>query len=112
MDKIKAQNKELSDQLKKLERVPEGDDAQYIKELEKFNWDLKKADFSPEAQAVRPDDVNPLMERKERLEYYKQNLLDESGGCLHHGGKRLLDKWTFEIKKLESILSDEGVKND
>ena len=52
MDKIKAQNKELSDQLKKLERVPEGDDAQYIKELEKFNWDLKKADFSPEAQAA------------------------------------------------------------
>ena len=52
MDKIKEQTETLSAQLKALESVPDGDDKQYIKELEKFNWDLKKADFSPEAQAA------------------------------------------------------------
>ena len=41
MDEIKEQTEELAAQLKKLESVPEGDDEQYIKELEKFNWDLK-----------------------------------------------------------------------
>lgn len=52
MDKIEAQTKELSDQLKKLESVPEGDDEQYIKELEKYQAMLKQAVFSPEAQAA------------------------------------------------------------
>lgn len=64
------------------------------------------------AQAVRPGNVNPLVERKGRLGYYKQNLLDLSYGGLHYEGKRLLDKWTFEIEKLEYILSDGEVKHD
>jgi len=52
IDKIKKQTEALEAQLKKLESIPEDDDEQYIKELEKYNMMLKKADFSPEVQAA------------------------------------------------------------
>jgi len=55
-DKIKAQTRELSEQLKKLESVPDGCDEQYIKELDKYQSMLKQADFSPEAQAASKHD--------------------------------------------------------
>jgi len=51
-DKIQAQNEALAAQLKTLENVPEDDDEQYIKELEKYNEMLKNADFNLEAQAA------------------------------------------------------------
>ena len=52
IDKIKKQTEALEAQLKKLESIPEDDDEQYIKELEKYNMMLKTADFSPETQAT------------------------------------------------------------
>lgn len=52
MNKIKEQTEALAAQLKILESIPEGDDEQYIKELEIYNEMLKKADFSIESQAA------------------------------------------------------------
>lgn len=51
-DIIKSQTEALAAQLKKLESIPPEDDEQYIKELEKYQAMLKKADFSPKAQAA------------------------------------------------------------
>jgi hypothetical protein len=36
-DKIKKQTKQLATQLEKLDEIPEDDDEQYIKELEKYH---------------------------------------------------------------------------
>jgi len=51
-DEIKEQTEALAAQLKILESIPEGDHDQHLKELEKYQAMLKKADFSPETQAA------------------------------------------------------------
>jgi hypothetical protein len=50
--------------------------------------------------------VNPHLDRLESLECSKTCLINNTHGHLNYGSKRLMDKWEFEIKKLEYIIKE------
>lgn len=77
------------------------------KEDEELQIEIDWETGTAEAKAVKREYVDPRIERLDRLEYSLTCLINNcrGNGSFDYRSNRLLEKWDFEIKKLDYILT-------
>ena len=78
------------------------------KEGEELKIEIDWESGTASAEVVNDENVDPHMKRLESLECSLTCLINNcrGNGNFDSGSKRLLDKWEFEIKKLEYIIAE------